>query len=388
MDQVKIGAFMKQLRKEKGLTQAQVAEKFGTTDRTVSRWETGVNMPDISLLVEISELYGVDVRELIEGERRREDMDSEVKEVAEAMAEYAGEEKSTMLKWMRGISIVGVVVSFLLMIWQVSSLSLAKGDGGTGGTLMYKGVGFIGILALFVIMVIIALYTNGLLARIASNKRFTKSVKVVVIVISVLAAYEFIKCAVIIGSVLFVESLPSNDVVLDTYNKEEIVDQYRGDIDSSLFLFPDDISAAESSSFEGKLHTGLFDTDGYIRLVCRYSPDEYLAEKERLGSTSCTLTYEGVASTKNVYLDESSYRLPAYVAVDGYDYSYEYALCDDDLCEITYLYLGYVDSELIAVIGDDLKIDKSVYADTGDNTLERFSIYAYYFGDGAAEYGD
>ena len=68
MDQIKIGAFLKTLRKEKNLTQEQAAEQLGVSNRTVSRWETGTNMPDISLLVEIAELYGVSIPELIDGE--------------------------------------------------------------------------------------------------------------------------------------------------------------------------------------------------------------------------------------------------------------------------------------------------------------------------------
>ena len=59
MDQIKIGAFLKVLRKEKNLTQEQLAEQLGVSGRTVSRWETGNNMPDISLLVEIAEFYAL-----------------------------------------------------------------------------------------------------------------------------------------------------------------------------------------------------------------------------------------------------------------------------------------------------------------------------------------
>ena len=51
MDQKKTGYFLKQLRNEKKLTQEQLAEKFQITSRTVSRWETGSNMPDISMLL-------------------------------------------------------------------------------------------------------------------------------------------------------------------------------------------------------------------------------------------------------------------------------------------------------------------------------------------------
>ena len=53
MDQIKIGTFLKLLRKEKNLTQEQLAEQLGVSTRTVSRWENGNNMPDISLLSEI-----------------------------------------------------------------------------------------------------------------------------------------------------------------------------------------------------------------------------------------------------------------------------------------------------------------------------------------------
>ena len=61
MDQKQIGSFLKELRKERKLTQEQLAEKLNVSGRTVSRWETGNNMPDISLLLEISELYDVSI---------------------------------------------------------------------------------------------------------------------------------------------------------------------------------------------------------------------------------------------------------------------------------------------------------------------------------------
>ena len=57
MDQIRIGAFLKALRKEKGLTQEQLAEKLAVSGRTVSRWETGSNMPDIGMLVVLADFY-------------------------------------------------------------------------------------------------------------------------------------------------------------------------------------------------------------------------------------------------------------------------------------------------------------------------------------------
>ena len=74
MDLVKIGKFIQELRKEKGLTQEQLAEQMGVARRTVSRWETGNNMPDLDILVELSDLYEVDLREILNGERKSEQM--------------------------------------------------------------------------------------------------------------------------------------------------------------------------------------------------------------------------------------------------------------------------------------------------------------------------
>ena len=80
MDQIKIGNFIKALRREKGLTQEQLAERFGVARRTVSRWETGSNMPDLDILMEMSDFYAVDLRELLDGERKGEKMNKELEE--------------------------------------------------------------------------------------------------------------------------------------------------------------------------------------------------------------------------------------------------------------------------------------------------------------------
>lgn len=77
MNQQKVGGFLKQLRKEKQLTQEQLAEQLNVSGRTVSRWETGNNMPEISLLVEIAEFYDVSIPEIIDGERKSEKMKEE-----------------------------------------------------------------------------------------------------------------------------------------------------------------------------------------------------------------------------------------------------------------------------------------------------------------------
>ncbi len=73
MDNGKIGSFIKELRKEKGLTQKDLADALHITDRAVSKWERGLNAPDIALLEPLAERLGVTVGELIRGERAEED---------------------------------------------------------------------------------------------------------------------------------------------------------------------------------------------------------------------------------------------------------------------------------------------------------------------------
>ncbi len=69
MDQVKIGHFIAQCRKEKNLTQAQLAEQLNLTDRAVSKWETGKGLPDASVMPELCGLLGISINELFSGEQ-------------------------------------------------------------------------------------------------------------------------------------------------------------------------------------------------------------------------------------------------------------------------------------------------------------------------------
>jgi len=68
MDQIKIGKFITEKRKEQGLTQAQLAEKLGITDRAVSKWETGHSLPDASIMLELCGLLKITVNDLLSGE--------------------------------------------------------------------------------------------------------------------------------------------------------------------------------------------------------------------------------------------------------------------------------------------------------------------------------
>ena len=98
MNPKKIGEFLKMLRKEKGLTQEQLAEILGVSNRTVSRWETGTNMPDLSILILIADYYDVDMKEILDGERKSEIMDKELKETLSKVADYSKMEKEKAAK--------------------------------------------------------------------------------------------------------------------------------------------------------------------------------------------------------------------------------------------------------------------------------------------------
>jgi len=154
MDQKKIGLFLKELRREKNLTQEQLAERFNVSGRTVSRWETGTNMPDLSILIEIADFYNVDIREIIDGERRSENMNTDVKETLIKVADYTNAEKETKKKKLNryfmigGLCIVAVILDrqfdFLSYIFVGSISDFVRGAL-CGLGLIFEIVGFYNI---------------------------------------------------------------------------------------------------------------------------------------------------------------------------------------------------------------------------------------------------
>ena len=120
MNQMNIGNFLKQLRKERGLTQAQLAETLGVSNRSVSRWETGSNLPDLDLLVELAELYDVDLKELLSGERSIEPMNEKLKDTVLQAAEYSTDRYQCFVHRMFvifcvtiGFALLGTVLQFV-----------------------------------------------------------------------------------------------------------------------------------------------------------------------------------------------------------------------------------------------------------------------------------
>lgn len=115
MDQQKIGALLKELRRQRAVTQEQLAEMLNVSRRTVSRWETGSNMPDLDILIEIADYYKIDIRELLDGERRSGQMEEEMKETVWKMMDYSNEKKLKYMRRLHGCYIVALI-SFLIYL--------------------------------------------------------------------------------------------------------------------------------------------------------------------------------------------------------------------------------------------------------------------------------
>lgn len=135
MDQAKVGKFIAQLRKERGLTQEELGQRVGVTNKTVSRWENGNYMPDIELLVPLGEILGVSVNELLAGERlddaafRRQADENLVAAVRESSFDLKERTDFFKKKWLRdnvwliaASILVGTAVSVKLSFDQLWAL--------------------------------------------------------------------------------------------------------------------------------------------------------------------------------------------------------------------------------------------------------------------------
>jgi transcriptional regulator with XRE-family HTH domain len=163
MDQTRVGGFLKELRKGKGITQEQFAEALGVSGRTVSRWETGNNMPDISILVDIADFYDVSIPEIINGERKSEIMEEQERKVADSMADYATAEKEKIFKEMRIQSIMGACALVVYMILHE-----------TGAYMINDVLGNIAIYCetlVFVSVILMAVYSTNALSKLRNRSR-------------------------------------------------------------------------------------------------------------------------------------------------------------------------------------------------------------------------
>lgn len=118
MDQVKIGRFIKELRKEEGLTQAELAERLHISDKTVSKWETGNGLPEVGLMLPLCEVLKISVNELLSAEKLDEKQYHQKAEenIMSLMKEKAEAKRKLILE---------VVVIFITLLSSITLIMLA-----------------------------------------------------------------------------------------------------------------------------------------------------------------------------------------------------------------------------------------------------------------------
>ena len=128
MDQVKTGNLIAYCRKEKGLTQANLAEQLGVSDRAVSKWETGRSLPDADNMLELSRILGITVDELLKGEKTDEGGFDQMAETINKLNTKQQEEETNkkMLRHEVVIGLIGTIafVAFVLIAALIPDVKL------------------------------------------------------------------------------------------------------------------------------------------------------------------------------------------------------------------------------------------------------------------------
>lgn len=322
MNQVKIGKFISECRKEKGLTQQELADRLGLTAKAVSKWETGKGLPDVSLYEAICKELGITLNEFFAGEHIEE----------QRLIVQTDENLEDILK------------EYYKMKRQKNIITLV-----------------LGIVAGFFVLQIIQIVKSLFLAGG---------------VIAIMSIFDF-------------ALKPEVRTDITQYEKSYYIENYGGDLDSDLSIFPDKINDdIEVKYFESSLTTGLFDTDGYIVLEYTLNEADFQKEIARLSQLEKNIeNYNGKVYKNQVMYAEDEYAYPAYITIDGYADTFEYALIDEENYRIICVYLAYIDSANFKY-DEYLKLDKSCYKDY-DN-LDEFSIYTHTFDGGKSyvEYSD
>lgn len=123
IDKVKFGAFVARLRKEKGMTQKELAERLFISDKAVSKWETGVSIPDVTLLIPLAELLGVTVTELLEC--RPMEVQQPVEELVKKAVSYSGEEGVPSMSLRRRVCVL--LIAIAVAIGEFALIIVAEG---------------------------------------------------------------------------------------------------------------------------------------------------------------------------------------------------------------------------------------------------------------------
>ena len=123
MDQIKIGKFIAECRKNANLTQMQLSEKLGITDNAISKWERGISMPDTSIMLELCDILGISVNELLSGEKiQMENNDQKNEQLLLEMAKELEKKNKTIWNAMwtiMTVSIIGLLGGLALVAYFI-----------------------------------------------------------------------------------------------------------------------------------------------------------------------------------------------------------------------------------------------------------------------------
>lgn len=127
MDQIQIGKFIAEKRKEQGLTQLQLAERLGITDRAVSKWETGKSLPDASIMLALCAILKITVNDLLNGEVVT--MENYDKNVEKTLLEMVKQKEQADRRLLKMEIVIGVVsVLFMLAMIAVGIVFMKLGN--------------------------------------------------------------------------------------------------------------------------------------------------------------------------------------------------------------------------------------------------------------------
>ena len=133
IDKAKFGAFVAQLRKEKGLMQKELAEQLYVSDKAVSKWERGLSIPDVAILVPLAEILGVTVTELLECRRLPKDEPMDSRQTEEIVKKVIGLSEEEQRKYRpdrlkRGLQLFLCAAVGALEIWVLTMLGYSMDE--------------------------------------------------------------------------------------------------------------------------------------------------------------------------------------------------------------------------------------------------------------------
>ena len=173
MDNIQTGQFIKERRKEKGLTQMELAQRLHITDRAVSKWERGLCAPDIALLAPLAEVLDVTIAELLAGKRAAADDDAaKIESAAKTVIDYSQSEIVRKIRQLKRKHIIAAAAALLAIVLLLGSFLWQRGyffvidkcpapDGSACATVYNKALGSRGFTAKNAISLIVELPGDG-----------------------------------------------------------------------------------------------------------------------------------------------------------------------------------------------------------------------------------